>query len=126
MQLIFKLPATKPPFVGILFDNIRSACTLNQDLVNLRKDEIYFIQLEVRGDKLELCLSFGVRNEKRVYKELSYDLEKTKRFIELTTLNRHFNFSHVIKDYDKEKVVKTLEGHNLFVLKVQGLYLLES
>jgi hypothetical protein len=50
MELIFKLPPGKPPFIGIRFkeSELRQACMLNQELVSSHLQYKYTAQIDLR------------------------------------------------------------------------------
>jgi hypothetical protein len=123
MELVLKMPQGKPPFLGIVFDNVREACTLNQDLVNEYAGSVYTISIESPGSEVNIRLVCENPHYIRVYRNVKCDPKKLENFMYLNRLSRGFNFSHLLRDFDREIVVKTLERYKLFVLKIQGVYL---
>lgn len=121
MELIFKLPENKPPFLGILFEDMRQAVTLNQDLVNRRKDAIYSISIEPVGRLLNLRLSAQEPYDVRFYHNLSCDFKKMEAWLLQARQSKACNFSHVVKELNHHMVVKTLQDRKLWVLKISQI-----
>jgi hypothetical protein len=123
MELVLKMPQGKPPFLGVVFDNVREACSLNQDLVNEHASSVYTISIEHSGIHVNIRLVCEDPHYIRVYKNVKCDPKKLENFMYLNRLAANFNFSHLLRDFDREIVVKTLGRYKLFVLKIQGVYL---
>ena len=125
MQLVFKLPKNKLPFLGIVFDNMGEAMRLNQELVESRKEADYKIKLEPVKDNtvnlLLFCYAPFIRCE---YKNLDCDLQKMQQWLSQTRHCNAFNFSHLIKDLDREMVVHTIKQRKLWLLKLSGVELM--
>lgn len=126
MQLIFKLPEGKPPFIGIRFKEteLSKALTLNQDFVNENKNHSFNASINL-GDIL--CLNL-IREDpyKWVrYEGLTYDLHKLKVFRNFTRDARVYNFGHVLDKFGKDELVKTLQEMKPFVLKLNDLKFLD-
>lgn len=119
MELVFKLPEGKLPFIGIAFEEseIRQACTLNRDLIDL-KETAQFSGSVVFGSLLEFRLVSDSPYNLRVYKGLKFKENDLKVFKHLTARQREFNFGHVLNKFDRHELVKTLPGRKNFVLKL--------
>jgi hypothetical protein len=126
MELVFKLPPNKLPFIGIVFDSSFQASSLNSDFVDLYKQSAYSISLENMGNSsIDLKLTCHEPHSAFTYKQLKYSKEKLLAFLPHAYKSESINFSHLVKRYDKETVVKTGKIRNLFVLRISHIKLLE-
>lgn len=107
--------------MGIIFDDMRQAVTLNQELVNLRKDATYSISIEPLGRLVNLRLSASEPYEVRFYHNLVCDLKKMEMWLHQARNSNTYNFSHLVKELNHEIVVKTLEARKLWVLKISSV-----
>ena len=119
MELIFKLPKGKPPFIGILFENIFQASTLNQDFVNELQGSIFTIHMEPIA-KMNLRLICENPISIRHYSNLKYDKEKLHAWQK--RVSGQVNFGHLMKVYDTDTIVKTMTKQKNFVLKIERVY----
>lgn len=124
MELVFKLPKGKIPFIGVIFQNLYESATLNQDLVNSFKNSNYKIVMEQIKSEINLRLICEEHLLVRFYNGLKYDKMKLDAWLYLTQKSQQFNFSHLVKEGDKEIVVKTLKNQKLFVLKVENCHII--
>jgi len=125
MELIFKLPKDKLPFLGIVFESMSQAAKLNSELVDNRQEADYKIKLEpIRDNTINMVLYSFSPTIRKEYKEMRCDLNKMEQWLNLTKYNNAFNFSHLIKEFDREMVVKTSPGFKLWVLKVSKVDLI--
>lgn len=120
VELILKLPANKPPFLGVLYTNIYQASNENKMLV---EDKLtgFEIVLIPAGDKMHLKLKCTDRNLTLWYKDLSYDKTKFDIWIRHTTAQ--VNFGHIMQEFDKHVIVKTPAKQIPFVLKIDKVYM---
>jgi hypothetical protein len=126
MELIFKLPKDKLPFIGLRFPSEYHAFSLNRDLIINFKNSLFNIILEPNGTMINLKLINVDTGNKRVYEALSFEKDKLIRFINNTRHLENFNFGHVVQKYDKDEVVRVSENLKLFVLRVKNLSFLED
>src|ERR1035437_7927486 len=124
MELVFKLPKDKPPFMGIVFENLFEASTLNQDLVNSYKNSEYKIVMEQIKSEINLRLICEEHLFVKFYNGLKYNKQKFDAWIYLSKKSPQFNFSHLMREGDKEIVIKTLKNQKLFILKISTLQLI--
>lgn len=123
MELILKLPKDKPPFMGILFDNTYKACTLNQEMVNELQNRKFMIVIDPAGLDLKLICETPYKTYE--YKGLKFDAEKFNYWLTQARPLGYFNFSHLLIQYDKHEVVRTLKERKLFVLQIWDLQIIE-
>ncbi len=119
-----KLPKDKPAFIGVVFENISLAGRLNSHLPEQHKTEQYKLIIEPIARKVNLrlvCESIGFNYQ---YMGLDYDYDKLKNWLNFVQPNSVLNFSHLIREYDKEKVVFSSPNRSLFVLKINGYMLI--
>lgn len=121
MELILKTPANKPPFIGILFQKDYEAARLNQNLVNNYKNHQYELIIEPTGSLLNLRLYSEDIPFFYQYLGVSYSSDKLKSWYYNNKSNPEFNFSHLSATNDDLKVVRTLIGNKLFVLKIRKI-----
>lgn len=126
MKLIVKLPANKPPFIGILFPRLLEAEKTNQELVLDHKNANYRIVFEFIGNWVNIKLISEDIPAVKFYNKVTYDRDKLSAWIYLTRKSKGFNFSHLILVNDKETVVKTLSKTKLFVLKIEAYEILSK
>lgn len=125
MELVVKLPKDKPPFIGIVFENRYEASRLNQDLVNQHKDKLFTIVLEPIA-RINLRLICSEINFFYQYMSLKCDAEKLKRWMQNINHDTKINFSHLIREKDKDIVIETMTDRKLFVLKVESIRILDD
>ena len=123
--LLFKIVQEKAPAICVLFKNETEAEKLNQDLVEKHPDSKYTMTLypnDQMGKTMNLML---VNNEdssiQRLYKNLGYDYHRFKWFLDMTQNNQNinrFNFVHMIRKDNKEKMVKTYTQRKAWYLSV--------
>jgi hypothetical protein len=63
-------------------------------------------------------------NQSNQYQEMRCDLNTMTQWLNTNKYNSAFHFSHLIKEFDRELVVRTLTGHKLWVLKVSKVGLI--
>ncbi len=119
MELVLKLPKDKPPFMGILFDNSYKAATLNQNFVNDLQNRQFNMVITPAGLTLRLICENPYSSYD--YTELTCDMEKFKHWLVQPRPLGYFNFSHIMRKYDKDEVVRTLKDRKLFVLQIWNL-----
>ena len=116
-QLVFKHTTGKPPFIGIRFEDISKAETLNADLVQKYKTLEYFITIEPLGNKLQLRLCCDEPLIMRKYDGLEYDGSSFRDFIKDKGNYKVFNFGHIIRSYAYDVPAK-IRSREMFILKV--------
>ena len=119
MELVLKQPINKPKFIGVCFDSGFKASTINQEFVNELKDSPFYIIIEPIGLNLRLVCESPFRVYE--YFTLKHDKAKLKQWLEAPKEFKHYNFSHLTKEYDNYTVVKTLKERKLFVLKIDSV-----
>ncbi len=117
MKLILKLPADKPPFLGVLYNNPSQAQRENQGLVKsgLGNFEIILIPIE---NKITLKLKSPDNQSTYWYEFLSYEKAALENWLRIAATYDCINFSHILQNHDKHIVVKTRDFGYLFVLKI--------
>ncbi|MBA3663234.1 MAG: hypothetical protein H0W61_03375 [Bacteroidetes bacterium] len=124
MELVFKLPDGKPPFIGVVFKSANEAAQVNQDLVNYYKDCSFKLLIET-GDTIKLKFICDEPPLSREYRDLTFNLQKFVSWLHYSE-NKKINFSHIIRQKEKETVVRTLKDNKLFVLSVAKFELLNN
>src|ERR1700739_3329954 len=117
-RLVFKHTTGKPPFIGIRFEDVSKAETLNVDLIQSYKTLEYFITIEPLGNKVQLRLCSDEPVIMRKYDNLEYDVSSLKDFIKSKANHKMFNFGHIIRSYQYDVPAKTRGNSEIFVLKV--------
>jgi hypothetical protein len=126
MELIFKLPLEKLPFIGIRYTDGqgRLPYVTNRDLIDLPKDTEFEISV-VLGQDGKCLLYLVCQNpfSRRQYGDLwvnEHQLKVFKHFVKTNKITS-VNFGHVIKKFDHDKLAQTQPGMKNFVLKVNSL-----
>lgn len=124
-SLLFKIVQEKAPAICILFSNQTEAEKLNEDLVEKYKNGTYtltFWPSDQLGKSMNVML---VNNEdtavQRLYKNLAYDYNKFKWFLDMTQHNRNinrFNFVHIVEKDNRDKMVKTYTQRRAWYLSI--------
>jgi len=123
MKLVLKLPKDKLPFIGIQFASNYVASKTNSDLVSmLDKEDCHLILKPYDKHYLNLRLVNKEKFVNREYKQIEYNNETLKRWLEQTKGMKQINFSHVIMDFDKHVVVKISINKN-FIIKLSKVKL---
>jgi hypothetical protein len=120
MELVFKLPEGKLPVIAVRFDSVYQAMRTNQDLVDVYKDSEFEASI-FSGSLLRLHLVCNNPHDFRKYENLKCDPHQLKVFMHRTRRERAFNFCHVMKEFNRDKLVKTLQGQNNFVIRLTDL-----
>src|SRR5258708_33287528 len=116
MKLVLKIPKDKPPFIGIQFASSYVASKTNSDLVSmLDKEDCQLILKPYDKHNLNLRLVNKGKFVDREYKQIEYNNDTLKRWLEQTKSMKQFNFSHVIMDFDKHVVVKISISKNFII-----------
>lgn len=124
MELVFKVPEGKPPFVGVCFESIYDAMALNEHFVHSGPAELFTLAVHP-GTRLKLLLVRNRDFEKATYSDLAFDPEKFRRFRQVTAGCKRLNFGHVVKERSAHKLVKTMHGNKNFVLRVGEFRVIE-
>jgi len=123
MELIFKLPKDKPPFLGILFDNVHIACTLNQELLDQEGAE-FNVMFDLLANNLSLRLIGNNPSSFYIYHDLKYDKDKFKQWLHYVKPDTRLNFSHLLMVKERHTVVTTIRERKLFILKIESYFML--
>src|SRR5438105_3633071 len=119
MELIFKLPAGKPPFIGVCFkDGDPHPALVNQDLLDLYDPEELAGKVIV-GKKARLYLYRHWPKEKRIYDALSFLPDKLKLF--KSKANASVNFGHVQESNMDHVIVKSARKQKNFVIRLSQI-----
>lgn len=124
MELIFKLPENKHPFIGIRFENVKDACTINRDFVEMAKDTRFNASV-IPGSTAILNLICENPYSLRVYRDLKFDHHHLKVFQNRAWNSKAFNFGHVLKKFDHDELVQTLPGLKNFVIKLNDFKIID-
>jgi hypothetical protein len=121
LELVLKMPAGKPPFIGILFKGQRvehKAAQIHEHWANFHKDAEYNIILEPRDRWMNIRLVNRSLKCDCLYADIKYKPDVLQRFLAVNK-GKVYNFSNLILDDEgKHKVVRTWSKKELFVLKV--------
>jgi len=118
MRLIVKLPKDKLPFLGIVFPTSYLATQTNEDLLLDHKEDVYRLIFEFTGTILNLKLICDEKVIIRTYRNVDYEKEKLKNWVQITRKANAFNFGHIYMQSNKEVVVKNYKNRKLFVLRL--------
>ncbi len=119
MKLVIKLPEGKLPFIGVRFNNSWNAAKTNEDLIEYHHKEVYTIKFVIKAQTVNLNLYCKDRSIQRHYKDVEFEPEKLKRWMQLTEGLSGFNFGHTFMNGNKEEVGRfTHDLKRLYVLKV--------
>jgi hypothetical protein len=118
MKLVVKLPKDKLPFIGLVFGSSYQATQTNEDLILDHKEDLYRLIFEFNGTVLNLKLICDEKVIIRTYRNVEYDKEKLKSWVQITRKARELNFGHIYMQHNKEIVVKNYKNRKLFVLKL--------
>ncbi len=117
MKLVVKLPKDKPPFLGLVFPSSYAANQTNEDLILDHKEDVYRMIFEFIGTVLNLKLICDEKVIIRTYRNVEYEKEKLKNWVQITRKVNAFNFGHIYMQNNKEVVVKNYKNRKLFVLR---------
>lgn len=121
MKLVVKLPEGKLPFIGVRFNNSWNASKTNEELIESYSSEIYTVKFEIQTPQvLHLSLQCKDKAIQKWYKDLEYEPEKLKRWMQLTRGLSGFNFGHTFMRGNDETIARF--AHDLkrvYVLKVE-------
>jgi hypothetical protein len=127
MKLIVKLPEGKPPFIGVRFNNSWNAAKTNEDLIEDHHKDIYQVKFVIKKHTLTLQLNCKERSIHRYYKDLEFEPEKLKRWMQITEGLSGFNFGHTFINGTKEEVGRfSHDLKRLYVLKVDKWEIVEA
>jgi hypothetical protein len=119
------MPKGKLPFIGIVFDNVREACTLNEDLINSPPTGHFTLTfLQPVKNKVDLKIVSEGLKVNRSYKDVSCNATQLENFLYINRMSQDFNFSHILRDFDREFVVTTRASNKPFVLRLKGIYMM--
>ena len=119
MELVFKQPHNKPPFIGILFVNNIEAQRMNMESINDFPTANYEIVFEPKGRKIDITLKLIDSPKSYLYKDIDYDWEKFTKFLKATQLAPLFNFSHIMGNTDLgHEVIRSIVERRLWILKI--------
>ncbi len=125
MELALKLPKGKLPFIGIVFHSVREACRLNEHLINEPKDKIYTLTfLQPNKDGVEIRVRSENGKDYVIYQRVKCNPVQLENFMFMTNRFQDFNFGHILRDFDRDIIVKTNELGKPFVLKLQGIFMM--
>jgi hypothetical protein len=125
MKLILKQPLNKLPFIGIEFKSEYEAECTNKMGIESYYTHTYHIILEPIGTNINVIMHTADSNLiNLVYKNVEYDPIHLQKFLAVTSLNKNYNFSHVVLENNKHKVVQSQTNRRLWVLKVNTIKLL--
>lgn len=124
MKLIFKRPDNKPPFVGLEFSSEFDAERTNKVAINNYNTHDYVLVLEPKGDTLDILLTTKEGIIRHWYRHVKYHPTQLHQFLASTKFTEKYNFSHIVTDNNKHKVVHSCACHRLWVLKVVIIKLL--
>lgn len=124
MELVFKLPKGKLPFMGIVFEKEFPAARTNQELVHDYKNCEFIATLEpVNNNQFNLVLKCLDPVLKYEYKNLEFKYDSFLRWMPYANASE-INFSHLIIKNSEHVVVKTSQQHKLFVIKIRQVSLI--
>lgn len=124
MELVFKLPKGKPPFIGIVFSSEFQAARTNQELVNDYKECDFTATLEPVGERnLNMVIKCVNPPLKIEYKNLEFKYDLFVRWRRIAE-GAPVNFSHLNIKLNEHIVVKTTLQNKLFVLKLNRVDLI--
>lgn len=115
VELELKFPPDKPPFIGIRFENVFKASSLNKDLVENHNHVAYKFVIEPTGLFAKIRLIGDNSFQTREYLNISYKPEQIKK---LLRIGRQCKFGHIIQIEGEDKPVKTSITYKLFVLMI--------
>lgn len=118
MRLIVKLPKDKLPFLGVVFPTSYLATQTNEDLLLDHKEDTYRMIFEFMGPVLNLKLICDEKVIIRTYRNVEYEKEKLKNWVQITRKAKAINFGHIYMQSNKEIVVKNYKNRKLFVLRL--------
>jgi hypothetical protein len=121
LELVFKFPENKPPFMGVVYENEFTGKRLNQSWVNTYGSFSFQIRIEPDLDFLKLTLSQKELGEKYDYLISRFDKNKLIEFLDKTKNLKQVNFGHVVKEFDDLKIIKTSVGFKPWVVKVDNI-----
>lgn len=125
LELEFKLPFGKPPFIGVRFTEEYQGANANKDLVTKFRNEVYTITLETVGNIINLELSCKGKIDPRRYSKLTYDPEKLTRFLRVSH-GKAINFGHIFSQLSVDAPVRLSKKNEYFVLKVENIEIIHE
>jgi hypothetical protein len=118
VELIFKRPAGKLPFVGIAFafSEWGQAQTLNEQIIydHPRGD----FSAHIRTARTSAIMSINIRNSHHSwrYEKLKFNRAELIEFLKNADLESQYNFGHVMRDRDKDSIARAnLNGKPFFI-----------
>ncbi|MBK7666666.1 MAG: hypothetical protein IPJ32_04555 [Sphingobacteriaceae bacterium] len=113
MELFFKLPEGKPPFIGVIFENSEQA-ELNKDLLEYPNAK-FSILVEAESNN---SMTFRLSTDKLVrrYEKVKMDYSAYKKWRAYSHLK--MNFAHILLIHDQPVVVKI--NKKLFIIQIES------
>lgn len=122
MELIFKSPIHKPRFMGVLFEDERTARRTMIDIIHNHRSELFNMKLDLLGGCATVRVFSDSSNAFFMYpspvKCSMSDLQRWNGAI-----NGNFTFGHIIKKFDNHILVKSLEKEVNFYIHIKNLYI---
>lgn len=118
MELVLKIPKTKPPFIGVLFNFENDAVTKNKGLVEHDADFDFDMILEP-SQKLYIKLIRDSHFSERY--EVNYDPVELLKFLHHTRESKRFSFGHLLLKEGNLVVPKTRAWNKLLLFKIKTI-----
>ena len=113
MELFFKIPEGKPPFIGVIFENSEQA-ELNKDLLEYPTTKFSIMVEAVGNDSMSFRLCSD--KEMRRYEKVKMDYKAYKKWRAYSHLK--MNFAHILLIHDQPVVVKI--NKKLFIIQIES------
>ena len=128
IEIVFKQPEGKLPFIGLLYSNAYNGKTDNQDIVNSYKNYTYKLDIEPlkQVNRVNIHLHQPGMNLKAEYKDVSVNFEKLKKFLTINFNAKFFNFGHITVSRNAHELLRTSINSEFWVLKLDEIKVIET
>lgn len=123
LELVLKLPANKPPYIGILFHSLYYASRVNEGWVNEYPGIEYGLILEPKQNELLINLVSKPYRLFYTYDVVKYDAFKLRKFLLNLKSGAPVNFGHVLMKNDKHIPAHTSSASKIWVLSIKEVKL---
>lgn len=120
VEIIILFPEKKPPFIGILFKDEKSAECTNKNWIDNYHKDLYQIVIEPIHSESKLLLYLIHHESKSTYHIKRFDFRKVRELIyKIKNLKTQtVNFGHVIYKNNKLTLVRSCVCRRNWVLKI--------
>jgi hypothetical protein len=124
MELDFKLPKGKPPFIGIRFNNSYAAAYTHHEMADEFRNHLLDMTIDRQGKGVDIKIMLDKPMQIWKYYGVKCDLKKLELFLAIPA--NQWSFGHMIRPFDTDEIVRTTPNNKLFALKLKGIRMLNE